>query len=237
MLNCKKLSILSIFVLMTLWLARAQDVNRQQGVINFAEPILPDPVMQHNKEVFILNGCVYCHGVDLRVRNGEAADLMHSALVGADQNGNLIGPLLRAGIPQTPKLSPMPQFADLSDAQISDIVHWIHYARQQGVYEELVQAKEVKKGDSSVGKVYFDKSCGSCHNVAKGFAQGLAKYSSSTLRKRILRPPFVDTPISFKVDQLHDKTMITARERHLWLLENYSLDDIANLVAYLQKLN
>ncbi len=66
---------------------------------------------------------------------------MHSAVVGCDTNGNVIGPLLRAGIAQTPKLSPMPQFSDLSDRQISAIVTWIHYARQQGLAQEAARAK------------------------------------------------------------------------------------------------
>jgi hypothetical protein len=37
------------------------------------------------------------------VRNGEAADLLHSGLVGADVDGNLIGAILKNGIPQTAK--------------------------------------------------------------------------------------------------------------------------------------
>jgi len=101
---------------------------------------LADPVLQHAKETYVLFGCAYCHGLNL-VARGEAADLMHSALVGRDQNGNVIGPLLRAGIPQTPKLSPMPQFSDLSDQQISAIVTWIHYARQQGLAREAARTE------------------------------------------------------------------------------------------------
>src|SRR5215469_6130707 len=146
-------------------LASAQDVGSQRGVVNFAAPILPDPLLQHSKEVYILNGCVYCHGVDLVVRNGEAADLLHSKLVGQDQNGNLIGPLLRAGIPQTPKLSPMPQFSDLSDSEIADIVRWIHYARQQGRYKEVMEAKGTSPENASAGKAYFNQKCASCHSV------------------------------------------------------------------------
>jgi hypothetical protein len=77
-------------------LARAQEAPRPTGgVVDFLAPVLADPVLQHSKEVYVLYGCAYCHGVDLKVRNGEAADLPHSALVGADVNANIIGPLLR----------------------------------------------------------------------------------------------------------------------------------------------
>src|SRR4051794_30874377 len=112
-------------------------VNKQPGLISFTEPRERDPLLQHAKETYVIFGCAYCHGVDLRTRNGEATDLLHSSLVGQDDNGNLVGNVLRDGIPQTPKLSPMPQFSDLSDAQIGSIVQWIDYARQQGRFKEL----------------------------------------------------------------------------------------------------
>src|SRR5262249_22318190 len=97
--------------------AAAQSVSKETYDFNFIGQPLADPVLQHAKETFVLFGCAYCHGLNL-VARGEATDLMHSGLVGRDMNGNLIGPLLRAGIPQTAKLSPMPQFSDLSDQQI-----------------------------------------------------------------------------------------------------------------------
>src|SRR4051812_37417249 len=106
--------------------------------VNFIGQPLADPVMQQSKETYVLFGCAYCHRMNL-VARGEASDLMHSKLVGMDENASLIGPLLRAGIPQTAKLSPMPQFSDLSNAQIEYIARYIHYARRQGRYKELIE--------------------------------------------------------------------------------------------------
>ncbi len=117
--------------------------------------------MQQAKETYVVFGCAYCHGVTLTPR-GEAADLMHSALVGADTNGDTIAALLRAGIPRTAKLSPMPQFSDLSDRQLHDIARYIHYARQQGRYREIVEAKTAP-GDPAAGGLYFAQNCSSCH--------------------------------------------------------------------------
>jgi len=77
----------------------------------------------------VVMGCAYCHGIDLTPRD-EAADLRRSPIVAADVNGNRIIPLLKAGVPKTLKLSPMPQYSDLSDRQLSDLVRWIHYARR-----------------------------------------------------------------------------------------------------------
>src|SRR5215475_7285863 len=126
----------------------AQTATHRSYDTAFLGPPLADPVLQHSKETFVLFGCAYCHGLDL-VSRGEATDLMHSALVGRDENGNLIGPLLRAGIPQTAKLSPMPQFSDLSDNQIGALVVWIHYARSEGRFTELSEAKDKPAGDAA----------------------------------------------------------------------------------------
>lgn len=216
--------------------AAAQNPNAHRGVINFREPILPDALLQHSKETYVLFGCAYCHGVDLVVRNGEAADLMHSALVGRDQKGDLIGPLLRVGIPQTPKLSPMPQFSDLSDAQIADLVRWIHYARQQGRYKELTAEKESTPGNAAAGQEYFEKTCTSCHSARGDFAKIGDKYDSVVLKTRLLRPEFLNQPQSWKVEQLQDVKTAAARQRHFSLLENYSQQQVANLLAYLQTL-
>lgn len=202
----------------------AQSGAREGYDLNYIGPPMADPVLQHSKETYVLFGCSYCHGLYLAAR-GEATDLMHSRLVGRDDNGNVMGPLLRAGIPQTAKLSPMPQFSDLSDQQIADLVRWIHYARQQGRYKELTEAKDTAPGNAAAGKTYFEHTCSSCHSTSV-----LANVSKA----RILRPKFVDEPSSWKVDRLQDAKTGAARRRHLALLENYSAEDVANLVAYLQ---
>jgi mono/diheme cytochrome c family protein len=215
--------------------ATAQSGNGEKGVINFLEPKLSDPVLQHSREIYVLNGCAYCHGVDLKVRNGEAADLMHSALVGADVDGNLLAPLLRTGIPQTPKLSPMPQFSDLSDREVADIVRWIHYARQEGRYKELTTADDSAPGDGAAGHTYFNQQCGSCHSKQGDLANISGKYDVGALKLQILRPDALQTAPSWRVEDLNNAKFITARKQHQKLLENYSVTDVANLLAYFQQ--
>ena len=215
--------------------AAAQSAVRPGYDIDYIGPPMADPVLQHSKETYVLYGCSYCHGLYL-VTAGEATDLMHSRLVGRDENANLIGPLLRTGIPQTAKLSPMPQFSDLSDQQITDIARWIHYARQQGRYKELTAEKDPGPGNAAVGKKYFEQSCGACHSTTGDFASVVKKQDSTALRAQILRPQFVDAPQSYKVDQLNDVKTSAARQRHLSLLENYSAEDVANLTAFLRSM-
>ena len=209
----------------------AQTATHRSYDTAFLGPPMADPVLQHAKETFVLFGCAYCHGLNL-VSRGEATDLMHSALVGRDENGNLIGPLLRAGIPQTAKLSPMPQFSDLSDRQIAAIVTWIHYARRQGRYQELT-ASAVPTGDAAAGKTYFARACSSCHAIDRDLAGIGSKYDAAALRAAVLDPKSLKVELSLAVDRLKDTKLTAAQQRHHALLENYSVDDVANLVAYL----
>ncbi len=198
---------------------------------NYIGPRMADPVLQHSKETYVLFGCSYCHGLYL-ISRGEATDLLHSRLVGRDEDANLIGPLLRAGIPQTAKLSPMPQFSDLSEQQINDITRWIHYARQQERYKELTEAATVERGDAAAGKVYFESACVSCHSADN--LPSVKKYTPALLRAEILKPHALEPAASSKLDRVGDTKTETARQRHLKLLENYSSQEVANLVAYLK---
>ena len=201
------------------------------GIVDFLKPVEPDPLIQHSKEVYVKNGCAYCHGVDLKVRNGEAADLMHSALVGADVNANILGPLLRNGIAQTAKLSPMPQYKDLSDKNLEDLARWIHYSRQQGRFNDL-RASEGVAGDAAAGKIAFEKSCSSCHSSMQ-MTTLQKRYTPAELRIQMLRPTTLNGVKSFEVKALHDEKRITAKQRHGSLLENATPVSTANLSAYL----
>jgi cytochrome c551/c552 len=213
--------------------ATAQSVAREAYDTDFIGPPLADPVLQHDKETYVLFGCAYCHGVNLAAR-GEATDLMHSAVVGRDVNANVIGPLLRAGIPQTAKLSPMPQLSDLSDQQIGAIARWIHYARRQGRYKELTEAQHAG-GNAEQGRAYFEQACSSCHATDRDLMTVGKKYDATALRAQILDPKGLRRELSYKLDQLHDEKTTTARVRHHKLLENYTAENVASLVAYLQE--
>ena len=212
-------------------LAAQTGVTRRSYDTEFLGPPLADPVLQHAKETFVLFGCAYCHGLNL-VSRGEATDLMHSALVGRDENGSRIGPLLRAGIPQTAKLSPMPQFSDLSDQQIAALVTWIHYARRQGRYQELT-ATPVRPGNAAAGKTLFDRDCGSCHALDRDLAGIGRKYEPAALRAALLDPKALKVERSFTVDRQKDPKLATAQQRHHALLENVSAEDVAHLVTYM----
>ena len=200
--------------------------------IDFIGPPMADPEMQHAKETYVLFGCAYCHGLYL-VTRGEATDLLHSRLVGRDVNASVIGPLLRTGIPQTAKLSPMPQFSDLSDQQIVDIARWIHYARQQGRLKELMNTAPSGL-NAAAGRAFFDQTCSACHSTERDLAHIGARHDPAALRLAVIQPTSLELRPSYSVTQLHDLKREAGRDRHHSLLENYNATDIENLVSYLQ---
>lgn len=202
--------------------------------LEFLGAPLEDPVMQYNKESYITYGCAYCHGVNL-VPRGEAPDLRQSPLVGADVNGSLIVKALRAGFPITSKLSPMPQYSDVSEQQLYAIAAWIHYARQRDRYVALTQAA-LPPGNAGAGRASFEQTCASCHSVTGDLAAVARKYDGAGLRAQILDPLALRAEPSFKIDRLQDARTAVARKRHQSLLENYSAGQMADLVAYFQAL-
>jgi mono/diheme cytochrome c family protein len=207
----------------------------EHGVINFLLPIEPDAEIQHNKETYVLFGCAYCHGVDLRVRNGEAADLLHSNIVGSDVDGNIIMAILKNGIPQTAKLSPMPQFSDLSEANMRAIARWIHYSRMQQRYNEIIKAGELPAGDANAGKTLYDKSCASCHS-SQEMAGIVKKTKPADLTTAVLKPAIVTAIHSYKVNEYNDTKKLAARTAHSSFTENSNPKDVSNLLAYLKAL-
>jgi cytochrome c len=124
----------------------------------------------------------------------------------------------------------MPQFSDLSDAQLHDIARYIHYARQEGRYKELVDAPPAH-GDAASGKTYFDAHCSKCHSSN---LTGIGKRDdSAALLRDMLRPKALTGPTSFTLDAMADTTKAAARQAHNTLLENYTPADVGGLVAYL----
>jgi mono/diheme cytochrome c family protein len=184
----------------------------------------PTVALERGRTVYVLNTCHFCHGVDLAKATMGAAVLMHSALVGADENGNVIGAIVRAGIPNLQ--TSMPSYPDLTQQEVEDLAAYIHYLRQRGRHRELT-ATPTLLGDAPAGRTYFAANCASCHSVS-GNLKGLAmKYDLATLRARLLGPP---PPAEADLSGAAG----AGRQRHLALLERYRDDDVKNLVAYLQ---
>ena len=197
-----------------------------QGAVKADAGGMPAPTvaLERGRTVYVLNTCHFCHGVDLTKATMGAAVLMHSALVGADENGNVIGAIARAGIPNLQ--TSMPSYPDLTQQEVEDLAAYIHYLRQVGRHRELT-ASPAGAGDAAAGRAYFAANCANCHSPSGDLKGVSSKYDIATLRLRLLGPP---PP----VDTAQSGTAAGGRRRHLTLLERYTDDDVRNLVAYLR---
>ena len=129
-------------------------------------PKAPQEVLDRGKAVYGVS-CSFCHGSD--AGGGESGpNLLRSAVVLEDQNGELVTPIVHGARASLG----MPRI-DISDAQIADVVAWLHslkVASRTGPPEVPIN---IVTGDAKVGEATFNKLCGSCHSVTgdlKGFA-------------------------------------------------------------------
>src|SRR5215510_3796140 len=88
-----------------------------------AYPVRPpgDPAALERGTGLYKTNCAFCHGQDARGGDGGPS-LLRSGVVLADQNGELIGPVLEQG------RNPMPKFAFKPD-QVADLAVFLHSFR------------------------------------------------------------------------------------------------------------
>lgn len=185
----------------------------------------PTAALERGRAVYVLNHCHFCHGVDLTRAAMGAANLSQSVLVGADIDGNAIGPVVKAGLPNLQ--TAMPSYSELTDQEIVDLARYIHFLRQQARFRELSRPPAATTGDAQAGEAFFNGAggCRTCHSVTGSFAGVSRKYDASTLRARLLRPgPAMPA----------DGVIVSPGEAaHLQLLENYLPQQVDDVIAYL----
>jgi cytochrome c oxidase cbb3-type subunit 3 len=126
--------------------------------------------------------CAGCHGATGRGSVG-APDLIRSILVLDDEKGILIAPIIRDGKPDAgmPKLG-------LTEAQISDLVAWLHVQTYSAGHRTTYAFQDVLTGDAKRGEAYFSKTCAGCHS-STGDLKGIgSRYDAFALQARWLQP-------------------------------------------------
>jgi cytochrome c oxidase cbb3-type subunit III len=113
--------------------------------------------------------CRACHGADLRGGDQGGPNLLRSQLVLNDQNGELIGPVVKGGR-MNPGMPVMPPFPTMSDEDIKAVATYIHSvtasARGQGAPPAGPDIElNIVVGDAKAGEAYFKKTCATCHTV------------------------------------------------------------------------
>jgi cytochrome c oxidase cbb3-type subunit 3 len=117
--------------------------------------------------------CRLCHGADLRGGDQGGPNLLRSAVVLADQSGELIGPVVLNGR-NNPGLPPMPKFTLPAD-DVRAIAEYIHSVAatmqgQGGPPRGTPPVLNVLVGDPAAGQVYFSKNCSTCHSATGDLA-------------------------------------------------------------------
>ncbi|HEY6456833.1 MAG TPA: c-type cytochrome [Steroidobacteraceae bacterium] len=136
-----------------------------------------DPaVIARGQALFGIN-CKACHGADLRGGDLGGPNLLRSALVLGDRNGEAIIPVVQHGRPASQGGPPMPAFAlPTADAQaISEYIHSIvgRKVNQGGPPPQPQKPLNILVGNPGRGAQYFAAHCHSCHS-ASGDLRGIA---------------------------------------------------------------
>jgi cytochrome c oxidase cbb3-type subunit 3 len=183
-------------LLIVAWCLQAlHSANGWQGEI--AETPHPGSSVQQPTEAArrghdqFLKTCAFCHGPDA---NGGSSgpNLLRSAVVRHDENGNLIGPLIREGRPD--KGMPAMQ---LTSGQILDVIAFLRFRLAQSDRRSPrrpgadYSAAKVLVGNAAAGKAFFNGAggCAACHSPAGDLAGIARKYSPVDLQARLLYPP------------------------------------------------
>jgi len=187
---------LAALLLVTLGLGVAQTAapaakssgKPKQGVA--AGKTYPAQLVQQGGALF-RQDCSFCHGRD--AMGGESGpDLTRSKLVGADVNGEKIGPVVRNGRIE----KGMPPFAR-SDQQIASLVAFIHTQLQNAQAaggrrggRKGVDPEDLQTGNAEAGKQYFNGAggCAGCHSPSGDLAGIASRYKGLDLEERMLYP-------------------------------------------------
>ena len=160
-----------------------------------ASAAVPDPkAVERGRELF-QQACGFCHGNDASGARGP--DLIRSAMVSHDEDGNLIGPLLRNGRPE----KGMPAFP-YNSQQIGDLAAFLHAQTTVALNSNHVPrdypVEKLLTGDPAKGKTYFYGAghCDSCHSPAGDLTGVAKKYSPIDLEARFLYPRGVRSSVT-----------------------------------------
>lgn len=134
--------------------------------------------------------CSFCHGANA-MGGAEGPSLTRSSVVRHDNNGDMIGSVIREGRPG----KGMPAFP-LTDSQIVDVVAFLHAQvtasdrTSAGRPSHDYSLKRLLTGDAEAGKKYFngEGGCASCHSPTGDLAGIARKYAPVDLQSRFLYP-------------------------------------------------
>ncbi|MCU1337942.1 MAG: cytochrome c, class [Bryobacterales bacterium] len=148
-----------------------------------SRPVPPPDAVERGQKQFVAQ-CGFCHGP--LARGGESGpDLVRSEIVLDDEQGSLIGPVIRKGRPN----EGMPAF-DLPDPQIQDLAAFLRERTQAAINRNAYAIQDVLTGDRKAGEAYFNGAgrCNTCHSAAGDLAGIASRFQPVQLQTRFLYP-------------------------------------------------
>jgi len=148
-----------------------------------SRPVPPADAVERGKKQFVIQ-CAGCHGSDARGED-NGPDLLLSVIVLDDEQGSLIGPVLRKGFPN----EGMPAF-DLSDSQIQDLAAFLRERTQAAINRNAYPLQNLLTGSAKDGEVFFNGAgrCNTCHSVTGDLAGLASRFQPAQLQTRFLYP-------------------------------------------------
>jgi cytochrome c5 len=199
-------------------------------------PIPHTPAIARGKRAYVVNDCYSCHG-GYQVPDPRHGDLAKSKLVLADDNGSVLRSWIHSGSVCTVghEGAMMPSYWDIPDAELADLITYLHFQRQTLQYAQLSKSAPTG-GDATHGKKLFADQCAGCH-AAQALHRSAARYDAPALRRRLL------LPVAANFDPAHPSSLASALPKtsaglaaHQKLLERYTPQEVDHLTAYIQSI-
>src|ERR1700674_4947219 len=148
-----------------------------------SRPVPPADAVARGQKQFVVQ-CASCHAANAR-GDDNGPDLVRSDIVLDDEQGSLLGPLIRQGRPG----SGMPAF-DLPDAQIQDLAAFLRERTQAAINRNAYPLQDLVTGDAKAGEAYFNGAgrCNTCHSATGDLAGLGSRFQPAQLQTRFLYP-------------------------------------------------
>ncbi len=197
----------------------AVGASAQRPVSAGAKPGGYDPAVVRAGHERFLSNCAFCHGRD--AMGGESGpNLVSSALVNSDKDGDKIGDVVRNGRP-----GGMPKF-NVTNAELAELVAFLHTQtatlNSPEAIRRRITLKDLLTGDAVAGKRFFEGQgrCAGCHSVSGDLAGIAKRYEPIKLETVMLYPenrkrtatvtPQGDAPVTGTLIHLDEFTVTVA---------------------------
>lgn len=156
--------------------------ERGRQFLGLAPPA--NPVVAARGQKLFLQNCAFCHGPN--ATGAEGPDLVRSTVVLHDENGETIGPVVLKGRPD----KGMPSFSGLTQAQIHDLVEFLHWRVEQAANRFEYKLQNIVTGNAKAGEAFFRGTggCAGCHSPTGDLAHIATKFEPPDLQAQFLYP-------------------------------------------------